>query len=305
MKKLVPGLLMSWVVLLAACALSNLERTLSPDHREFLSRARYTISREERKIFLNLPPSERDTFIEDFWKKRDSDPDTEENEFKTKYFERIDDANRLFSAAGAPGWLQDRGRIYILLGPPDERETYPRGISLYTPPSEVWYYGFFPINFIDYNWTEDYILEPLSAMHIALINEAQMGRKPQFPKEKGAFDFTLDVRTIKPDEILVQATVPYKQVWFLTEEGVLKTTFKLTLEITELDEKQQEKGKVREDGKDFPLLFKETDWLEIVGKFYVMELPVSGLPKGTYSLLVQIKNEGDGSLVYKKHIFTL
>ena len=296
---------MSVILLLTSCALSSLERTLTPDHREFLSRARYTISREERKIFLNLPPSERDTFIEDFWKKRDSDPDTDVNEFKTQYFERIEDANRLFSAAGAPGWLQDRGRIYILLGPPDNRETYPRGRSLYTPPSEIWYYGMFPIYFVDHNWTDDYILEPLSAMQIALINEAQMGRKPQFPKKKGGFDFSLDVRRTKPDQILVRAIVPYKQVWFLTEEGVLKTTFKVTLEITELDEKQQEKGKVREERRDFPLLFKEKDWLELAGKSYVMEFSVSGLPQGTYSLLVQIRNAGDGSLIYKKHIFTL
>jgi len=296
---------MSGMLLLAACALSSLEKTLSPDHREFLSRARYTISKEERKIFLNLPLFERDTFIEDFWKKRDSDPDTDVNEFKTQYFERIEDANRLFSAAGAPGWLQDRGRIYILLGPPDNRETYPRGRSLYTPPSEIWYYGMFPIYFVDHNWTDDYILEPLSAMQIALINEAQMGRKPQFPKKKGGFDFSLDVRRTKPDQILVRAIVPYKQVWFLTEEGVLKTTFKVTLEITELDEKQQEKGKVREERRDFPLLFKEKDWLELAGKSYVMEFSVSGLPQGTYSLLVQIRNAGDGSLIYKKHIFTL
>ena len=305
MKKIGPGLLMSGILLLAACALSSLERTLSPDHREFLSRARYTISKEERKIFLNLPLSERDTFIEDFWKKRDLDPDTEANEFKTQYFERIEDANRLFSAAGAPGWLQDRGRIYILLGPPDNRETYPRGRSLYSPPSEIWYYGMFPIYFVDYNWTDDYTLEPLSAMQIAVINEAQMGRKPQFLKEKGGFDFSLDVRRTKPDQILVRATVPYKRVWFKTDEGVLKTTFKVTLEITALDEKQQEKGKIRDEKRDFPLLFKEKDWLELAEKSYVMEFSVSGLSKGTYSLLVQIRNEGDGSLLNKRQIFTL
>jgi GWxTD domain-containing protein len=293
------------ILLFAACAVSRLERTLSPEYKEFLSQARYTISKEERKTFLNLPPFERDKFVEDFWKKRDPDPDTDLNEFKVQYFERIDEANRLFSAAGAPGWLQDRGRIYILLGPPDERETYPRGRSLYDPPFEVWYYGFFPIVFIDNNWTGDYVLEPSSAMQIAIINEAQMGRKPQFSNARQAFDFTLEVQKTKPDEILVLATIPYKDVWFSTEGGTLKTTLKLSLEIRELDEKQQENKKIREEQKEFPLVFQEKDWLENIGKAYVMELTVSRLSKGTYSLLVQTRNEADGSQVSKRKIFTL
>ena len=72
----------------------------------------------------------------EFWKKRDPDPDTEENEFKTQYFQRIDEANHLFTDGGEPGWLQDRGRIYILLGPPADREVYPRGVTFYGIPTE-------------------------------------------------------------------------------------------------------------------------------------------------------------------------
>ena len=57
---------------------------------------RYIITRQERKIFLNLIPSERKSFIEEFWEKRDPDPDTEINEFKEVYFELIEEANFLF-----------------------------------------------------------------------------------------------------------------------------------------------------------------------------------------------------------------
>jgi GWxTD domain-containing protein len=299
------GLWILGIGFLAACATARLETTLSPEHREFLSQVRYTISKDERKAFLNLPASERGHFIEEFWRARDPDPETETNEFRMEYYRRIEEANRLFSATGAPGWLQDRGRIYILLGPPDEREPYPRGRSLYDPPSEVWYYGFFPIIFIDKTWTEDYILEPLSAMQLALINEAQMGRKPQFPREKQAVDFMLEIRKSKPDEIVVLATLLYKDIWFSTEGDTLKTKLKLSLGITELDEKQQEKKKIREEQKDFPIALKEMDWLENVGKAYVMELTVSQLPKGTYSLLVQITNEADGSRAYKKQVISL
>jgi len=118
----------------SSCITYKLEKALDPESKEFLSKARYIISKQERKIFLNLPPSEREAFIEEFWKKRDPDPYTEENEFKEQYLARIEMANRLFKGGGSPGWLQDRGRIYILFGPPDRRDQYPRGYTFYGKP---------------------------------------------------------------------------------------------------------------------------------------------------------------------------
>ncbi len=79
-----------------------------------------------------MPPSERKNFREEFWKRRDLDPSTEENEFKMEYFNRIEKANDLFISEGRPGWLTDRGSIYILLGPPMNRLTYPMGIDGYS-----------------------------------------------------------------------------------------------------------------------------------------------------------------------------
>jgi GWxTD domain-containing protein len=45
------------------------------------------------------------------------------NEFKNEYFVRIGEANRFFTEPAEPGWLQDRGRVDILLGPPTNRIT--------------------------------------------------------------------------------------------------------------------------------------------------------------------------------------
>ncbi|MGQ9470183.1 MAG: GWxTD domain-containing protein, partial [Candidatus Aminicenantales bacterium] len=59
-------------------------------------------------------------FIENFWKKRDPNPATPENEFKIAYYRRIAFANKFFGTAGIPGWRTDRGRIFILLGAPNE-----------------------------------------------------------------------------------------------------------------------------------------------------------------------------------------
>ncbi|MFQ5722258.1 MAG: GWxTD domain-containing protein, partial [Candidatus Aminicenantales bacterium] len=82
----------------------------------------------------------RAKFLEDFWKRRDPTPGTERNEYKEAYFNRIEEANRLFKGGGRAGWLQDRGRIYILFGPPDERQTNPMGgrpIDAYADPTQM------------------------------------------------------------------------------------------------------------------------------------------------------------------------
>ena len=88
---------------------------------------RYIISPEEEEAFKLLGnDEERDQFIEQFWLRRDPTPDTEENEFREEHYRRIQYANEHF-AAGVPGWRTDRGRIYIVWGPPDEIESHASG----------------------------------------------------------------------------------------------------------------------------------------------------------------------------------
>ena len=82
----------------------KLKRKLDAEDAEFLSTVRYIISKEERKIYLEMPKEERAEFKKEFWEERDPDPSTEENEYKNQYFDRIDEANRLFTS-GKDGWL--------------------------------------------------------------------------------------------------------------------------------------------------------------------------------------------------------
>jgi GWxTD domain-containing protein len=111
----------------------------------------YIITPEEKKAFLALETDEeRENFIDMFWRRRDPNPDTEENEFREEYYERIAYANEHFSS-GIPGWKTDRGRIYIMYGKPDSIESYPSG-GVYNRPSwegggttttypfEIWFY---------------------------------------------------------------------------------------------------------------------------------------------------------------------
>jgi len=90
---------------------------LDPESRDFYKTAQLIMTKEEKEIFNHLPDKEsRGEFIEEFWAKRDPDPDTEVNEFKQEFLKRIDYANKYFKE-GIPGWKTDRGRIYIIFGP--------------------------------------------------------------------------------------------------------------------------------------------------------------------------------------------
>lgn len=112
---------------------------------------KYIITDEEKKAFNALKTDEeRENFIENFWRRRDPNPDTEENEFREEYYERIAYANEHF-ASGIPGWMTDRGRIYITWGKPDSIESHPSGGSYDRPsyegggstttyPFEIWFY---------------------------------------------------------------------------------------------------------------------------------------------------------------------
>ena len=97
---------------------------------------RWIITDEELSAFKKLSNnSERDTFIEGFWQRRDPTPDTAENEYKEEHYRRIAYANEHF-AAGIPGWRTDRGRIYIMYGPPTSIDAHPMGGPYQRPAEE-------------------------------------------------------------------------------------------------------------------------------------------------------------------------
>jgi GWxTD domain-containing protein len=97
---------------------------------------RWIITDEELSAFKKLSNNaERDTFIEGFWQRRDPTPDTAENEFKEEHYRRIAYANEHFPA-GIPGWRTDRGRIYIMYGPPTSIDAHPMGGPYQRPAEE-------------------------------------------------------------------------------------------------------------------------------------------------------------------------
>lgn len=100
----------------------------------------YIISPKEKEVFLQLETDrERDLFIEGFWKQRDPDPSTPENEFKKEHYRRLEYANKHFGRdTPGPGWRTDMGRIYIILGEPKTVESFENLSECY--PVVVWFY---------------------------------------------------------------------------------------------------------------------------------------------------------------------
>ena len=114
---------------------------LPPRYRKWLSQdAAYIITSKEKDVFLQLSTDkERDMFIQAFWKQRDPVPETPENEFKEEHYRRIAYANEYFGRETTrPGWQTDRGRVYIILGPPVDVRRYEGGGYVF--PSRIWSY---------------------------------------------------------------------------------------------------------------------------------------------------------------------
>ena len=174
----------------------------------------YIISDEERKAFKNLSnDEERDAFIEQFWLRRNPNPDSPENEFREEHYRRIAYANEHF-AAGKPGWKTDRGHIYISFGPADSIDSHPSGGNYERPmeegggetstfPFEVWHYRYLEgigenidLEFVDtcqcgdYHFTIDRS-EKDALLHVpgaGLTQYEQMGKAKKADRFKGGME---------------------------------------------------------------------------------------------------------------------
>ena len=135
-------------------AQKELRRELKGPYKTWLNEeVPYIISDDERKAFMSLAnDEEREAFIENFWQRRNPNPDSPENEFREEHYRRIQYANDHF-AAGKPGWKTDRGHIYIAFGPADSIDSHPSGGMYERPmeegggetstfPFEVWHYRY-------------------------------------------------------------------------------------------------------------------------------------------------------------------
>jgi len=204
-KNVVPALITGALLLVFAAGpalmpASQKKSSGASEEREFLSKVRYIISKDEKKFFKNLPENKRAEFIEQFWAARDPNEDTPENEFKEEYFRRIDEANRRFTV-GLEGWLTDRGKTYILLGPPRHVSEYPIGDIYDRRPYVVWHYEEVFLVFVDEFGDGDlrvlYVPMPSIMAHQALVQEAFLEAKKNLSYMEDLFNYDFGYKKIK------------------------------------------------------------------------------------------------------------
>src|SRR5262245_5742784 len=76
-------------------------------------------AQEDRTVRVMHSVPELARFITEFWARRDPSPGTLENEYRSVFWARVLEADRLYRDSTIPGWRTDRGKVYILLGAPD------------------------------------------------------------------------------------------------------------------------------------------------------------------------------------------
>jgi GWxTD domain-containing protein len=193
----------------------ELHHELESAYRKWLDEdVRWIITDQERKAFLSLSnDEERDAFIEQFWRRRNPNPDSPENEFREEHYRRIAYTNEHY-AAGKPGWMTDRGHIYIAFGPPDSTDSHPSGGQYERPieegggetstyPFETWHYRYLEgigenidIEFVDSCMCGDYHMtidrsEKDALLHVPNGGETlyeQMGMAKKADRFKGGLE---------------------------------------------------------------------------------------------------------------------
>ena len=304
--------LVFFLLLNTGCHYYNLSKKLTPEYADFFEEVRYIITNQEEKTFLNLPDSEKDQFIEEFWKRRDPSPGTEENEFKMLYFDRIEKANAIFISEGRPGWLTDRGRIFILYGPPLDRIRDPMGRSSYGFCQEVWYYGNFPLFFVDRACVGDYRLVTYNLSQIRSLNlmyqqEINMDRvdSPQSLKEQEKFfnfEWSIHKTHVSKERIegYISINIPYANIWYEEEDGYLRTVLDIHLEL-----KDAEGRIVWEHDQAQEVKIKEEELTHDRSKRFNIEIPfvktgfLERLIQKSGRMLIILKNRTGDSKVEK------
>ncbi|MGO8719698.1 MAG: GWxTD domain-containing protein [Acidobacteriaceae bacterium] len=180
----------------------ELRQELKGPYKKWLDQdVRWIITDQERSAFLGLSnDEERDAFIEQFWRRRNPDPESPDNSYREEIYRRIAYANEHF-AAGKPGWMTDRGHMYIAWGPPDSIDAHPAGGPYNRPmdegggetetyPFEIWNYRHLDgigeninIEFVDTCMCGDYHMTINRAEKDALLHVPGAG--PTLDEEMG------------------------------------------------------------------------------------------------------------------------
>jgi GWxTD domain-containing protein len=276
------------------CA-SRIKIKQDPFYESFFEKTSLIMTKQEIEVYKHLPDKEsKQEFIEEFWKIRDPDPSTDENEAKIEFEERVEYANKWFTESEAnigkdirgnkgleQGWNSDRGRVYIVLGPPDSVVFDGMDIRLDQRrermaarrwTNEGWYYYRYRL------WIEFYKQEPgrwRMNVSYSQLREALESAKlnwmgsPGLKEAKGNFKFKSE---FKNNRITIK--IPVSRISYEEKEEKLNAEFRIKISVyldnKKIDEMEEKK------------FLSESQEELVAKKNVIFEVPYKPTLKGHY-----------------------
>ncbi len=108
-------------------------------YEDILSFLRYYASPARLQRLREAPEEERPAAWAEFVRATDPNPQTPEHEELRGYFTKLIRANGRFREEATPGWLSDRGRVFVALGEPDQL-IEPAGAEFQRNRQQIWEY---------------------------------------------------------------------------------------------------------------------------------------------------------------------
>ena len=258
---------------------------------KFYNETRFIMSKDEAEIYKHLADNEaRESFMEDFWEKRDPTPGTEENENRIEYERRLKYVERFFKEkiGTGRGWESDRGKVYLLLGEPDQKSTrYGKIFDRFGLVKEVlmetWVYNYHSLylQFADADGFGRYRLDNWSPSLLSAFERAKFAIIPT-GKAAQTFKFKSSVENNE-----VKVLIPIKTVSFAEKENTMKARFKITLFIYHRYKKVNHREEIQDfSGSKEELLNRENIQLTI---------PFTLTSKGKHLLDVIVEEVGSGA----------
>jgi GWxTD domain-containing protein len=97
---------------------------LARHHAQLLGEGRTVFTGRELQDFLAASTAEQERMLDDFWESRNPDPESPVNEAYLEFQYRLAYVKRFFGGFGEHGAEDDRGEVFLLLGPPDEMQLH-------------------------------------------------------------------------------------------------------------------------------------------------------------------------------------
>jgi GWxTD domain-containing protein len=138
---------------------------------EMMEYLRFYVSPERLRALRDAIPEQRPSVWAKFLRETDPAPATVEHEGLRGYFNLVEQANARFHDEGIPGWMTNRGMVYVTLGEPDNIYEPRSPQSLERGRAQVWEYTRHRIQlmFVDATGFGKWELAPYSEAEFASV----------------------------------------------------------------------------------------------------------------------------------------